>query len=79
MLDAYFPAGESSPLMLLAPPRQAGAATAGTHTTPGAGHIAALCAAVITVAAAGAGIYGLPAAAGAVLACFLIRILGGTS
>ena len=38
--------------------------------------IPALCAAVITVAAVGAGIYGLPAAAGAVLACFLIRVLG---
>ena len=38
--------------------------------------IPALCAAVITVAAARAGIYGLPAAVGAVLACFLIRILG---
>ena len=36
----------------------------------------ALCAAVITVAAVGAGIYGLPAAAGAVLACFLIQVLG---
>ena len=38
--------------------------------------IPALCAAVITVAAVGAGIYGLPAAAGAVLVCFLIRVLG---
>ena len=38
--------------------------------------IPALCAAVITVAAVRAGIYGLLAAAGAVLACFLIRVLG---
>jgi hypothetical protein len=37
--------------------------------------IPALCAAVITVAAVRAGIYGLPAAAGTVLACFLIRVL----
>jgi len=31
---------------------------------------------VITVTAVRAGSYGLPAAAGAVLACFLIRVLG---
>jgi uncharacterized membrane protein YeiH len=38
--------------------------------------IPALTAAVITVAAIRAGIYELPVAAGAVLACFLIRVLG---
>jgi uncharacterized membrane protein YeiH len=38
--------------------------------------IPALCAAAITVAAIRAGAYGLPAALGAVLACFLIRVLG---
>jgi len=38
--------------------------------------IPALAAAVITVAAVRAGVYGPPAALGAVLACFLIRILG---
>jgi uncharacterized membrane protein YeiH len=38
--------------------------------------IPALSAAAITVTAIRAGIYGLPAAAGAVLACFLIRVLG---
>jgi len=38
--------------------------------------IPALCAAAITVAAIRAGIYGLPAATVAVLACFVIRILG---
>ena len=38
--------------------------------------IPALCAAAITVVAVRAGIYGLPAAVGAVLACFLIRVLG---
>jgi len=38
--------------------------------------IPALSAAVITVAAIRARIYGLPAAVGAVLACFLIRVLG---
>ncbi len=38
--------------------------------------IPALCAAAITVTAVRAGIYGLPAALGAVLACFLIRVLG---
>ena len=38
--------------------------------------IPALCAAVITVAAVRTGTYGLPAAVGAVLACFLIRVLG---
>ena len=37
--------------------------------------IPALCAAAITVAAVRAGIYGLPAAVGAVLACFLIQAL----
>jgi uncharacterized membrane protein YeiH len=38
--------------------------------------IPALSAAAITVTAVRAGIYGLPAALGAVLACFLIRVLG---
>jgi len=38
--------------------------------------IPALSAAAITVTAIRAGIYGPPAAAGAVLACFLIRVLG---
>jgi uncharacterized membrane protein YeiH len=38
--------------------------------------IPALSAAMITVTAVRAGIYGLPAALGAVLACFLIRVLG---
>jgi len=35
LLDAHFPAGASNPLMLLAPPGQAGAAAAAAHATPG--------------------------------------------
>jgi hypothetical protein len=40
LLDAYFRPAKPNPLVLLAPPRQAGAAAAGTHTTPGVGNIA---------------------------------------
>jgi putative drug exporter of the RND superfamily len=34
LLDAHFPAGESNPLVLLAPPAQARAAAAAAHATP---------------------------------------------
>jgi putative drug exporter of the RND superfamily len=34
LLDAHFPAGASNPLVLLAPPGQAAAATAAAHATP---------------------------------------------
>jgi putative drug exporter of the RND superfamily len=34
LLDAHFPAGAGNPLVLLVPPRQAGAAAAAAHATP---------------------------------------------
>ena len=37
LLTAHFPAGASNPLVLLAPPGQAGAAAAAAHATPGVG------------------------------------------
>ena len=39
LLDAHFPAGAANPLVLLAPPGQAGAATAAAHATPGVGDV----------------------------------------
>ena len=39
LLDAHFPAGASNPLVLLAPPGQAGAAAAAAHATPGVSDI----------------------------------------
>jgi putative drug exporter of the RND superfamily len=39
LLDAHFPAGASNPLVLLAPPGQAGAAAAAAHATPGVGDV----------------------------------------
>ena len=40
LLDAHFPAGASNPLVLLAPPGQAGAAAAAAHATPGVADVA---------------------------------------
>ncbi len=39
LLTAHFPAGASNPLVLLAPPAQAGAAAAAAHATPGVGEV----------------------------------------
>jgi putative drug exporter of the RND superfamily len=39
LLAAHFPAGTGNPLVLLAPPRQAGAAAVAAHATPGVGAV----------------------------------------
>ena len=39
LLTAHFPAGAANPLVLLAPPGQAGAAAAAAHATPGVGGV----------------------------------------